>query len=229
MNNKTIVEEWIAENRIFIDNWTTTALQQFWNDTSVRVPRTLSERADGLAVWLEGFRLKMRSEFEKGFRHQFASMSNHLPPSYVAEVFDQNVWPEIKPDVHRYAMYGFAAAWAGRYLGDATTIGAPVWDGQLWHVPLGIKGHGDNLGQIVLDADGEVIAEQTTTRISLLEAIRSEATSVPSLSPPCNSLPVAKAVSPPAFVPCCSGMGGKPRPNRFPNGVKRMRTAAMFF
>lgn len=183
MDNTKIVSDWIAENRFFIDNWTTTALQQFWNDTSVRVPRTLSERANGLAIWLEGFRLKMRSEFELGFRHQFSSMANRLPENYIAEVFDYNVWPKIKLDVQQYAMYGFAAAWIGRHLGDATTIGAPVWDGQLWRIPVGIKGYGDNLGQITLDADGEVVAELTATRINLLEAICSEATSEPSLSP----------------------------------------------
>ena len=182
MDKTKVVNDWIADNRIFIDNWTTTALQRFWNDTSVRVPRTLSERADGLAVWLEGFRLKMRLEFEVGFRHQFPSMSNRLPENYIAGVFDQNVWPEIKPDVQRYAMYGFAAAWVGRHLGDATTIGVPVWNGRYWHVPLGLEGYGDDLGQITLDPDGEVLAELTTTRTGLLGAIRSEATSEPTLS-----------------------------------------------
>ena len=182
MNNTKIVEDWIAENHIFVNNWTTTALQRFWNDHSIRVPRTLSERANGLAVWLEGFRLKMRSEFEMGFHHEFSSMSARLPENSSTEVFDQNVWPRIKPSIQCYAMYGLAAAWVGRHLGDATTISVPIWEGQLWHVSLGIKGYGDNQGLITLDADGEVIAELTTTRTSLLEAIRSEATSEPALS-----------------------------------------------
>ena len=172
MSSTKIVEDWITENRPFIDRWTTTALQGFWNDTSVRVPRTLSERANGLAIWLEGFRLKMRSEFEMGFRHEFPSMSDRLPKNYVAEVFDQNVWPQIKADVQRYAMHGFAAAWVTGHLGDATTLGVPEQRGNYWHVSLGIRNYGDRLGEVVLTQDGDVLQDLTTSRKQLLEAAR---------------------------------------------------------
>lgn len=172
MENTKILEDWFAENRPFIDNWTTAALQQFWNDASVRVPHTETERANGLQVWLERFQLKMRSEFEAGFRHQFASLSSLLAEDYIAGVFDQNVWPQIKPDVQRHAMHGFAAAWRTGHFGDATTVGTPQLRGQLWYVPLGIRGYGENLGEIVLTQDGDVLAEKTTSRKQLLEAAR---------------------------------------------------------
>ena len=172
MDNKVIADDWIAENRVFIQNWTTTALQQFWNDTSVHVPRAEAERANGLQIWLERFRLKMRSEFDVSFRHQFLSMSRLLPENYIAEVFDQNVWPRIKPDVQQYAMHGFAAEWVTGHLGDATTLGTPEQSGGYWHVPLGIRGYEGEFGEIILTQEGAVLQDRTTSRKQLLEAAR---------------------------------------------------------
>ena len=175
MDNTKIANDWITENRVFIENWRTTALKRFWDDTSVHIPRAESERANGLQVWLEQFRLRMRSEFEVGFRHQFPSMSDRLPEDYIAEVFDHNVWPKIKPDVQRYAMHGFAAAWRTGHFGDATTLGVPEQIGSYWYVPISIRGYEGEFGKIVLTQEGDVLQDKTTSRKQLLEAARGTA------------------------------------------------------
>lgn len=86
----------------------------------------------------------------------------------------------MKQEVQRYAIFGAVAAWIGRYMGDATTIGVPERHGEQWRVPIGVRGYGDNLGQIVLNAEGEVVPGLTTSRSEILEAIREPA--LPSLT-----------------------------------------------
>ncbi len=172
MGNKEIAESWIAENRLFVDDWTAAALEGFWNDTSVRVPRTVEERRDGLKVWLEHFSLKMRVSFEQEFQSRFGSLSALLPETYIADVFDQNVWPQIRPDIQQYAIHGLAAAWVTGNMGDATTMNRPEQKNNRWHVPIGIRGYGDKLGEIVLTQDGDVLENMTTSRKQLLEAAR---------------------------------------------------------
>lgn len=178
MDNAEIVAAWVAENRPLIDGWISEASRRFWEDASVRVPRTEAERRNGMEAWLEQRRLRLGAALQDEFPHLFPSLAQTLPASFITSVFDELVWPKVKPEIQRYAMSGFAAAWIGRHMGDATILGTPERDGQHWCVPLGVSGYGDDLGQIVLNLDGEVIPELTTTRRDLLEATRE-----PSLPP----------------------------------------------
>ncbi len=171
MDNAEIVAAWIAENRPVIDRWISEAVRHFWEDASIRVPRTEAERRNGMEAWLEQRRLKLGARLQEEFPHQFPSLAQNLSPSFITSVFDELVWPKVKPEIQRYAIFGFAAAWIGRHMGDATTLGTPKRDGEQWCVPIGVRGHGDDLGQIVLTLDGEVILEMTTTRSDLLEEI----------------------------------------------------------
>jgi len=178
MNNAEIVSAWIAENRPEIDRWISEAMRRFLEDASVRLPRTEAARRNGMESWLEQRRLKLDASLQEAFPHQFPSLAQNLSPSLITRVFDELVWPQVKPEVQSYAIFGFASAWVGRHMGDATTVGTPRCDGWRWYVPIGVSGHGSDLGRIVLNLDGEVIPELTTTRRDLLEAIRE-----PSLPP----------------------------------------------
>lgn len=172
MSDHEIVSAWIEENRVPLRQWTNEAVRIFSEDASVRLPRTESERRNGMEEWLEQRRIKLAAALHEEFPRYFPSQVPHLLPSFVTSVFDELVWPQVKPEVQRYAIFGFAAAWVGRYMGDATTIGTPRRDGQQWCVPIGVKGYGDDLGQVMLNLDGEIIPEVTTTHGDLLEAIR---------------------------------------------------------
>lgn len=172
MDNAEISAAWVAENRPEIDRWISEAMRRFLEDASVRLPRTEAERRNGMEAWLERQRLQLGASLQEAFLHQFPSLVQSLSLSFITSVFDELVWPQVKPEVQRYAIFGFASAWIGRHMGDATTVGTPKRDGRQWCVPLGVSGHGSDLGQIVLNLDGEVIPELTTTRRDLLEAIR---------------------------------------------------------
>lgn len=180
MDDAEIVAAWIAENRSVIDRWISEAVRHFWEDPSVRMPRTEAERRNEMKSWLEQRRLKLDADLQEEFPQQFPSLAQSLSPSFLTSVFDELVWPQVKPEIQRYAIFGLAAGWIGRHMGDATTLGTPNRDGQQWRVPIGVRGYGDDLGQIVLNRDGEVIPEMTTTRGELLEGIREP--SIPSLS-----------------------------------------------
>lgn len=172
MGSSEIVTTWVAENRGVFNQWIGEATRLFWEDASVRLPRTEAERQNGMEAWLEQRRLKLGAALQEEFPRQFPSLAQHLSSSFITSVFDGLVWPEVKPEIQRYAISGFAAAWVGRHMGDATTLGTPKRDGQQWCVPIGVRGYSNDLGQIVLNLDGEVIPEVTTTRSDLLEALR---------------------------------------------------------
>lgn len=176
MGNSEIAGTWVAENRVVFDQWIGEATRLFWEDASVRLPRTEAERRNGMERWLEQRRLKLGAALQEEFPHRFPSLAQHLSPSFITSVFNELVWPEVKPEVQRYAIFGFAAAWVGRHMGDATTLSTPRRDGQQWCVPIGVKGYGDDLGRIMLNLDGEIIPELTTTHGDLLEAIREPST-----------------------------------------------------
>ncbi len=155
----------LETTQLEIAEWVRAASRLFWDDATVRMPRTEAARRNALEGWLAEQQAKLRANFE------------HAHPS-AAALFDPLIWPEVEPEVRRYAIFGFAAAWVGRHLGDATTIGTPTLGSYQWRVPLGVNGYRDDLGQIVLTLDGDVIAELTTTRSELLEAIREPSFSV---------------------------------------------------
>ena len=129
VENPEIVADWAAENRAVINRWVEKALKRFWEDASVRGPRAESERRNGLEVWLEQQRLKLSAGLQEEFPQEFSPLASGLPPAYITRVFDELVWPEVKPEVQRYAIFGFCAAWIGRHMGDATTLGTPKCDG----------------------------------------------------------------------------------------------------
>lgn len=68
-------------------------------------------------------------------------------------------------------MLSQAIAWGRKNIGDAGLYGQPQSDGCFWRVALGVAGYGENMGQIMLDMDGNIVPEQTTTREELLKYI----------------------------------------------------------
>ncbi len=179
MDNAAIVTQWVAEDRTTLDQWIRMASEAFWADTSVRVPRSKSERQNGLSLWLEHCRLKLGVVLQDEFERHFPSLAQKLSASAILDIFNDHVWPKVMPEVQRYALRGLASAWVTENMGDATTLGQPNLDGELWHIPLGIRGIGDHLGRIVLTLNGDIVPHLTTSRKQLLEAARGSTLSTP--------------------------------------------------
>lgn len=172
MDNAMIVKTWIAEDQPDFDRWIKSATEQFWSDTSVRLPRTPAERENNMAVWLDNCRAKLSLALDNEFRQCFPSLAAQVDPGLIRQMFNEHVWPNVEPTVRRYALRGLAATWVGGHVGDATTVGWPEPEGPLWRVPLRVRDHGENMGQVMLNADGDVLPNLTTTRDQILEELR---------------------------------------------------------
>jgi hypothetical protein len=164
-----ILTKWAAENQPAIGRCIQSAMEALTDDASIRPPRTEAERRNSFAVWLAGCRNRIGPAIEAELWRQFPVLIEKLGDPEA--IMEQIVWPQVEEDLRRWAIRAQAAAWVSRHMGDLTTIGRPERVDIHWRVPLGIEGYGDNLGQVVLDTDGTVIPELTTTRDEMLEKI----------------------------------------------------------
>lgn len=173
LDMKTL-DEWLVEpqTKKGLQNCANKAIAAIDANLSLRIPKTEQERKNAFSDWLEGYRTKIGLEIQKQFAIEFPDIYQNLSKSNIKEAVDQLVWPLIEADVREriqhklipYAVLSQAIAWGRKNVGDASLYGEPQWDGGRWRVALGVVGHGNNLGQITLDTDGNIIIEQTTTR-----------------------------------------------------------------
>ncbi|HZT43912.1 MAG TPA: hypothetical protein VFA07_17225 [Chthonomonadaceae bacterium] len=174
-NVKQLVDEFFAEpeNKEKFNKCIQRAILSVMEDVSIRIPRTESERQNEFEHWLAAYREKLGPAMEEAFRIEFPSLYKHkqLRPQTIRQTVEEHLWPLIEDELRSYAIRGVASAWVSKHMGDATTIGLPQREGSYWRVPLGVNKYGENLGQVVLDADGNVITDLTTTRKQLLEVI----------------------------------------------------------
>jgi hypothetical protein len=172
MDSGTVVTQWVDENRAAIEKCVQRAIEALEGDTPLRVPRTEAERRHGFAEWLARYRARLGPLIQAELQSQCPSLPAQLKQPDACEAVVRDVlWPEVERFLKRYAARGLAAEWVSHHMGDATTMAwpEPLDDG--WLVRLGVAGHGENLGQLVLDADGRVIPHRTTSRQEILEAI----------------------------------------------------------
>jgi hypothetical protein len=78
---------------------------------------------------------------------------------------------EIRPAPDALAVRHAAIRHAWRRLGDAVGTGEPAWNGEVWTVPLWVKGHQGVFGQLVFSPEGEVLPDRSTTKEQLLEVL----------------------------------------------------------
>ena len=138
----------------------------------LRPPRMVEQRTDAFAAWLEEWRNKFAPFIASALRCEAAEVFADMPDSVLAEVVAQHVWPELIPYLQSIAIDYQAGEWGRRHFGDATMYYKPIQEGSTWRVPIGVLGKGENLGQIVLDVDGNVIESLTSTKAQLLEKLR---------------------------------------------------------
>lgn len=148
------------------------ALDVVKSDFALRVPRTEEERHNGFAAWLAKWRGKLEPAILSAVCKEVPAFCITEHPGRTADLFAQAIWPAVENYLVRYAILGHASSWKSHNMGDATTMHWPEPHGDYWRVTLGVWRYGDNLGQIVLDRDGNVLPHLTTTREQLLEQIR---------------------------------------------------------
>ena len=148
------------------------AIDAVQHDYSRRVPRTEEERQNEFAAWFEKYRAKCEPLMQSAVQEAFANIAV-LDALTVKEYVQRYVWPEVAHWLlHTYVLRGQVAKWVSHHYGGATTIGMPEAHGDCWRVPLGVHNVGENMGQVVLDRDGNIIEAQTSTRQQILEKIR---------------------------------------------------------
>lgn len=138
----------------------------------LRPPRMVEQRTNAFAAWLEEWRNKFAPFIASALRCEASDMFADMPDSVLAEIVAQQIWPGVVPLLQSCALTYQAAEWGRKHLGDATMYYKPIQEGSTWRVPIGVLGKGENLGQIVLDVDGNVIENLTSTRAQLLERLR---------------------------------------------------------
>ena len=157
-------QEWIEANRPEIDKCVEHLYAYLDADPSMRLPRSEEDRKNGFEQWLNSYRQKIAPVMESEIRQTFPHLAAKSRSKEVEVLIEREIWPKVEADLRSYALRGVASAWISRHMGDATTIGQPEWEGSCWRVPIGVNKYGDNLGQIVIDRDGNMIPDLTTTR-----------------------------------------------------------------
>lgn len=141
-------------------------------DTSRRVPRAEADRANAFERWLDRYQRRLDPVIEAEARQEFPDLFGQEERTVEATaLLHDRIWPGVADFLREYAVRGQAAAWVGRHMGDATTIGWPERIGDRWRVALGVMGYGEDLGQVILDSDGNILPDETTTREQVLEVI----------------------------------------------------------
>ena len=163
-----------AAHRAAVQRAVEIALEVVKRDRPLNFPRSAGDRANGFAAWLEWIEEK-RAKHEPIMRAAIAeAFADAAPLDEMAaqKYVDCCVWPAVEFWLHDIAIRYYAGAWARTHYGDAIGTYPMEPNGELWRVPLGIRGYADLLGQIMLDHKGNVIENLTTTRQEIQEILR---------------------------------------------------------
>lgn len=142
------------------------------NEVGLQVPRSEAERRNAFADWLAEQHDRLRPLLQAEWQKAFPELAD-------ADALGECLWSDVANWLRVYALRGQAAKWISHNMGNATTLGLPQRTETGWRIPIGVSGYGEELGQIVLDADGNVLLEQTTTHQHILEQIRGRKFSAP--------------------------------------------------
>ncbi len=146
------------------------ALEAVEADNSLRFPKTPDESANAFAPWLEAQRARYLPLMREAVTKAFSSSA--LSSEETETLVEQRVWPAVKDWLWEMLLIVQAGNWVRRHFGDAITISRPVRIETGWRVPLGVLKYSEKVGQVVLDENGAVVPERTSTREEVLEKIR---------------------------------------------------------
>jgi len=154
-----------------IDGCIEDALQIVQTDVTLRPPKTANERQNGFAAWLA----KEQAKFWPAIEQAIAQRLSVVPASdIVQQVYVQQVQVEVEKLLRTFALRYYAGLWVSKRMGDAVFLQAPEPQGDYWCVSLGVVNYQESVGQVILDSEGHIIEEQSTTRQQLLERLHGQ-------------------------------------------------------
>jgi hypothetical protein len=157
------LKNWLEEHRTALERIARRAVELYANDPRIRVPRSPADRLNAFEAWLRFHREQLPPVIYDEVRSELAGLKSLGSTDPVAEAVDRIIWPEVESFLRSYAIRGHAAAWLSHKYRDTTTLGMPEPIGGRWRVPLGFLGVEGVLGEIVLEADGTIVEELTTS------------------------------------------------------------------
>lgn len=133
------------------------------SDYQLRAPRSERERNNHFAIWLEKYREQYRSLMDATLAPLLKVNQIVCDENLADRLINEEVWPRVAQRLREHAILFCASKWASHNLGDATVMHQPVFDGNYWRIDIGVKNYNDRVGQIVLDQDGGVVLDLTTS------------------------------------------------------------------
>jgi hypothetical protein len=170
MNSGIGDTSWPGEHWAEIERMLQGVIERTRSETPLRLPRGEAERRNRFAAWLDHYRQRWLPALGGEIRpRQPALLVEGEDEAAVQRFLEEEVWPEVEEFLRRFAVRGLAAAWVTGRLGDGLTLGWPEPSGDGWRVRLADSRSGQQLGQVVLDMEGNILTDRTTTRESILE------------------------------------------------------------
>jgi len=147
------------------------AISVLHNDLTLRVPRSADQRTGGFADWRNVWHNRLGTAIQDEFHRQFPGITSRLSPGIINATEVDYIWPQIYSELLSFAIEGLTRAWVRRRMGDAVILKRPRSEGANWVVPIGIQGRDADIGQVVLDRDGNIIEENSSSRADILAHI----------------------------------------------------------
>ena len=172
------LREWIAEpeTRAAFQRMAERLARIVEQDTSVLLPTPPEGERYSLSQWLASYREHFSPDMEALFQEEFPTSHALLRPDTIQRVVQENVWPEVAPAMETLFVRALAAAWAHEHIGDAVRVtGEPTREADRWVVPIGLPKYGDSLGKVILDAEGNVLPQLSTSKNQMRETLRGAA------------------------------------------------------
>lgn len=158
---RTDLNSWLEERRPALERIAQQAVEAYRNDHRIRVPRSSEDRVNAFEPWLRFHRDRLPVGIHESLKDELSGVTGVADP--VAEAVDKIVWPEVEAYLRSYAIRGHAAAWMSHRYRGATILGMAEPVGSRWRVPLGFRGEDVTLGDLILEADGTVVEELSTS------------------------------------------------------------------
>lgn len=146
------------------------AVELISTDVEVLAPRRSETGRTNISDWFKKHDARFIQIVLDAFRQELPDIAAKREDD-LRQFALENLWPLIRPELHKYALRRIAIRWAARQYSDSTIVLPPEAHANGWRLPLRISGGETDMGQIVLDNEGNIDVGQTTSRADLRELL----------------------------------------------------------
>lgn len=139
--------------------------------TQILGPRRPAKASAPVTDWFNEYEDRFLEISQDAFRAEMPDLFARRQTD-IRQFLIENLWPLVKPELVKYAIHHIATQLVARRYSDATVVMQPEPCESGWRLALRIHNQDRELGQVVLDMEGNVIEDQTTTREAFREALR---------------------------------------------------------